>query len=121
MVRRRVLRRVPSPNAHQITILPTYPQPVRRAASVLGTVLYAPGALLLLVSFTAVLLNWLAGMLGDATIPALLAPLLPWLPVLFAAGAALSVVGTILSPSVEKFVLTVVFVAGFLAIWLGII
>jgi hypothetical protein len=44
-----------------------------------------------------------------------------WTPVLFAIGVVLSVLGSIISPSVEKFVLLFVFVAGYLAIWLGIV
>ncbi len=124
-VRRRVLRdpREGTKYRHQLGIMltPIGAEAGRKASSALGTVLYAPGALLLLVSFGVVMLNWLAGMLGDVTIPSILAPFIPWAPVMFAIGVVLSVIGSILSPSIERFLLLMVFAAGFLAIWLGII
>jgi len=40
---------------------------------------------------------------------------------MFAVGVVLSLIGSIISPTVERFVLIMVFAAGFLAIWLGII
>ena len=93
----------------------------RRAASALGSLLYVPGAILLLAAFGIALLNWLAAMLGVPMLPAILAPYVAWTPVLFAIGLVLSILGSVLDPSVNKFVLLFVFVAGYLAIWLGIV
>jgi hypothetical protein len=96
-------------------------EPVRKTASTLGSLLYVPGSILLLVTFGIALLNWIATVLGVPMLPDILAPYVAWTPVLFAIGAVLSVLGSIISPSVEKFVLLFVFVAGYLAIWLGIV
>jgi hypothetical protein len=96
-------------------------EPVRRATSALGSLLYVPGAILLLVAFGIALLNWVATMLGVPMLPDILAPYVAWTPVLFAIGLVLSVLGSVISPSAERFVLLFVFVAGYLAIWLGIV
>jgi len=96
-------------------------EPARRAASALGSLLYVPGAILLLVAWGIALLNWLAVGLGVPMLPDILAPYVAWTPVLFAIGVVLSVLGSVLDPSVNKFVLLFVFVAGYLAIWLGIV
>jgi hypothetical protein len=96
-------------------------EPVRKTTSTLGSLLYVPGSILLLVTFGIALLNWIATVLGIPTLPDILAPYVAWTPVLFAIGVVLSVLGSIISPSVEKFVLLFVFVAGYLAIWLGIV
>jgi len=93
----------------------------RRATSALGSLLYAPGAILLLAAFGIALLNWLATMLGVPMLPDILAPYVAWTPVLFVIGIALSVLGSVLDPSVNKFVLLFVLAAGYLAIWLGIV
>ena len=93
----------------------------RRATSALGSLLYAPGAILLLAAFGIALLNWLAVVLGVPMLPDILAPYVAWTPVLFAIGLVLSILGSVLDPSVNKFVLLFVFVAGYLAIWLGIV
>jgi hypothetical protein len=119
VVRRRVIRKAHEDRAHQL--IPIMPAPVRRTSSAVGPALFAPGALLLVISFGIVLLNWLATMLADTTIPGILAPFMPWVPVMFAVGVVLSLIGSIISPTVERFVLIMVFAAGFLAIWLGII
>ena len=96
-------------------------EPVRRATSALGSLLYVPGAILLLAAFGIALLNWIATMLGVPMLPDILAPYVAWTPVLFAIGLVLSVLGSVIDPSVNKFVLLFVFVAGYLAIWLGIV
>jgi hypothetical protein len=96
-------------------------EPARRATSALGSLLYVPGAILLLAAFGIALLNWLAVVLGVPMLPDILAPYVAWTPVLFVIGLVLSVLGSVISPSVEKFVLLFVFVAGYLAIWLGIV
>jgi len=96
-------------------------EPVRRAASALGSLLYVPGAILLLAAFGIALLNWIAAMLGVPMLPDILAPYVAWTPVLFAIGLVLSVLGSVIDPSVNKFVLLFVLAAGYLAIWLGIV
>jgi hypothetical protein len=124
-LRRRILRRLGEGEDQQYLqipfVVPTVVKEVKEKASPLASFLFVIGALLLFVAFALQLISWVASKLPSfipfpITIPA---ELLAWLPIMFVAGVALSIISIIISPSTGKFLLTLVFAVGYLALALG--
>jgi hypothetical protein len=97
---------------------------VREKTSPIASLVFAIGALLLFVAFMLQFVSWVSLKIPSfipfpitpITIPA---EVMAWVPIIFAAGAALSIISIIINPSAGKFLVTIIFIIGYLALALG--
>jgi len=123
-LRRRALRRLEEEEGQYLQIpfvVPTVVKQVRERTSPVASLVFAIGALLLFVAFMLQFVSWVSLKIPffipfPITIPA---EVMAWVPIVFAAGAALSIISIIINPSAGKFLVTIIFVIGYLALALG--
>lgn len=123
-MRRRALRRLEEEEGQYLQIpfvVPTVVKQVRERTSPIASLVFAIGALLLFVAFMLQFVSWVSLKIPSfipfpITIPA---EVMAWVPIVFAAGAALSIISIIINPSAGKFLVTIIFVIGYLALALG--
>ena len=123
-MRRRALRRLEEEEGQYLQIpfvVPTVVKQVRERTSPVASLVFAIGALLLFVAFMLQFVSWVSLKIPffipfPITIPA---EVMAWVPIIFAAGAALSIISIIINPSAGKFLVTIIFVIGYLALALG--
>jgi hypothetical protein len=123
-LRRRALRRLEEEEGQYLQIpfiVPTVVKQVREKTSPIASLVFAIGALLLFVAFMLQFVSWVSLKIPSfipfpITIPA---EVMAWVPIIFAAGAALSIISIIINPSAGKFLVTIIFVIGYLALALG--
>jgi hypothetical protein len=123
-LRRRALRRLEEEEGQYLQIpfiVPTVVKQVRERTSPIASLVFAIGALLLFVAFMLQFVSWVSLKIPffipfPITIPA---EVMAWVPIVFAAGAALSIISIIINPSAGKFLVTIIFVIGYLALALG--
>jgi len=123
-LRRRALRRLEEEEGQYLQIpfvVPTVVKQVRERTSPIASLVFAIGALLLFVAFMLQFVSWVSLKMPffipfPITIPA---EVMAWVPIVFAAGAALSIISIIINPSAGKFLVTIIFVIGYLALALG--
>ena len=120
-MRRRTLRRLEEEEGQYLQIpfvVPTVVKQVRERTSPIASLVFAIGALLLFVAFMLQFVSWVSLKMPSfipfpITIPA---EVMAWVPIVFAAGAALSIISIIINPSAGKFLVTIIFVIGYLAL-----
>lgn len=126
-MRRRALRRLEEEEGQYLQIpfvVPTVVKQVREKTSPIASLVFAIGALLLFVAFMLQFVSWVSLKIPSfipfpitpITIPA---EVMAWVPIIFAAGAALSIISIIINPSAGKFLVTIIFIIGYLALALG--
>jgi hypothetical protein len=123
-LRRRALRRLEEEEGQYLQIpfiVPTVVKQVRERTSPVASLVSAIGALLLFMAFMLQFVSWVSLKIPSfipfpITIPA---EVMAWVPIVFAAGAALSIISIIINPSAGKFLVTIIFVIGYLALALG--
>jgi hypothetical protein len=123
-LRRRALRRLEEEEGQYLQIpfvVPAVVKQVRERTSPVASLVFAIGALLLFVAFMLQFVSWVSLKMPSfipfpITIPA---EVMEWVPIVFAAGAALSIISIIINPSAGKFLVTIIFVVGYLALALG--